>query len=333
MLDSNGQLILDSICNYTPKTVDYSKGTTADECMLKYDFAHNKGWATINGSTALRFGSAFHAGMEGFYNHVKKCGWVRDGNALTAMLTSAEKKFEEESEGRLFYDDYRTFKNLVIVLTRYIDYFANDEGFLKVLNTERAFKLLMKPTKEDKRNYPWIKPFYFTGKLDMECELSGAKWINEFKTTGWQMNTLKNQLARSPQIIGYNYASRKCFDVIPEGNLVTIAYCTSRRVKAGGYGKLTTDFARVPIVYSDADLTQWREHFITIAAKIQFYEKQNYYPPNLKSCYNFGKCKYINICEQNLSNDLDHYPGYIKEIPWDVTKSISSDSKVIEGEE
>jgi hypothetical protein len=313
-------------------TLDYSKGSTVNDCLRKYNLSHNQGWDSIYGSTALRFGSAFHAGMDGFYGYIAEHGWTRDGKALEQMIFFAEKDWKEESKEKTFFIDYRTFENLIILLSRYVDHFYNDEGFVKIFHTERAFKLLMKPTKEDKRNFPWLKPFYFTGKLDQECELNGARWINEFKTTGWSINQLKNQLQRSPQIIGYNYASRKCFDIKPEGNLVTIAYCTSRKSKATeNYGKLTTDFARVPMVFSDDDLALWRSHFIAIAARVQQATERNYFPPNISSCYNYGRCKYLNICEQPCSPEKASFNGYEKKPLWDVTKTVKGN--VIEGEE
>lgn len=319
--------------NTEPIKIDYSKATTFHSCPRKFYLSHVRGITSTKGSTALRFGSAFHAGMEGYYSHIAQHGWTKDGKSIEQCINFAKKDFDKNSEGKEYYDDYRSFPNLTNLLIQYIDHFSNDELFLKVRHTERAFKLLMKPTAWDRQYFPGIQPFYFTGKIDQECNLNGMDWLNEFKTTGWSLQALQSELTRSPQVLGYQYASRIVCNTVPEGVLVTIAYCKSTKSKTtGNYGKLYTDFARFPQIYNDHDLSEWRRHFMFLASEIQRCSRVDYFPPRFESCFNYGRCEFLNLCEQPVSLEEASYHGYTTKEPWDVTKEVAPEA-LLEGEE
>ena len=313
--------------------VDYSISDTYYQCPRKYKLRYIDNLTSEYGSTALRFGSAFHAAMEGMYSYVRDNGWDKSGKAVEMALNFAKAEWEKESEGFTFTEDYRTFQNLTQLYLSYLDHFYQDEVMLEIRHTERAFKLLMKPTSEDLKNYPWLEQFYFTGKIDQECCLNGSNWINEFKTTGWSLQKLRDELTRSPQIIGYNYASKHVCDTPLEGSLVTIAYCLSRKSRVTEkYGKLSIDFGRYPQIYNDYDLKDWRKHFISLVAQMQYSLLHDYYPPRFQSCFHFGRCTYLNLCEQSRPLKDCSYRGYKKGKVWDVTKDVA-ESAVVEGEE
>ena len=313
--------------------MDYSKSDTYYQCPRKYNLRYVKLVTSKYGSTAMRFGSGFHAAMEGLYSHIKEHGWTKDGRAVEQGINLAKSEWEKESEGRTFTEDYRTFPILVDVFLKYLDHFYQDEMMLKIRHTERAFKLLMKPTQDDLTHFPWLVPFYFTGKIDQECDLNGANWINEFKTTGWSLNKLRDELTRSPQIIGYNYASKHVCDVTPEGSLVTIVYVLSRKSKVtGNYGKLTVDFGRYPQIYNSYDLKDWRKHFISLVAQMQWSHQHKYFPPRFQSCFHFGRCEFLNLCEQSRPLKDCSYYGYQDGKDWDVTTEVH-DGAVVEAEE
>lgn len=306
---------------------DFSGAKTYNDCPLKY-WLTKQGWRSVYGGTALRMGSVFHAGMEGYYSYIKEHGWSRDGKAVERMLEYAAKEWAEESEGKQFFEDHRTLPFVIDLMTKYIDHFYSDHGFLEVINTERAFMLLMNPTEEDLKRYPWLEPFYFTGKIDMECKLNGLHWTNEFKTTGWRLDKAVNELNRSPQIMGYAYAKDHVYSEPPEGCLVTVAFGTARQLKAGGYGKPSIDFRRVPQIYNRNDLMVWREHFISLVAQIQYSKNIDYFPPRLSSCYNYGRCEFLNICEQACPIEEASFRGYVQDEPWDVTKEVSPEDLI-----
>lgn len=312
--------------------VDFSSSDSYYACPLKYKLKHIGGWRKAYGNTALRFGSAFHAGMEGYYGYIAEHGWSRDGNAVQAMLENAYKDWKKETGERKFYPDYRTFENLVELMTKYIDHFYEDHDFLEVVHTERAFQLLIKPTEIDKVIYPDLEPFLFTGKLDLECILNGMNWTNEFKTTGWRLDQVVNELNRSPQVIGYAYAKNYVYKEPPEGCLVTVAFASARKVKSGDYGKLSLDFRRVPQIYNEHDLAKWRQHFISLVAQIQQSIRTGFFPPRFQSCYKYGRCEFLDLCEQACGIDEASFRDYEQEEPWDVTKEVAPEA-LMEGEE
>ena len=311
--------------------VDYSDSNSYYTCALKYKLT-KEGWSANKGYTALRFGGVFHAGMEGYYSYVQEHGWSRDGGAVERMLEFAGKEWVERTGDLMYYDDYRTLPLCIELMTRYIDHFFGDHGFLEVVHTERAFKLHMQPTAKDLEHYPWLVDFWFTGKIDMECKLNGMHWTNEFKTTGWRMDQVIAELNRSPQIMGYAYAKDNVFDSVPEGCLVTVAFAKANKLKNGGYGKPRIDFSRTPQIYNEVDLQKWRDHFIKTVAQIQHAISVDHFPPELSSCYNYGRCEFLNLCEQSCAIEDANYRGYIQSEPWDVTKEVAPD-ELIEGEE
>lgn len=313
--------------------LDYSKTNDYYTCPRKYYLRHVKNIVSVHGSTALRFGSAFHAGMEGYYSYIRDHGWDRSGKAIEQAINFAKDEFEKESENKTFLEDYRSFPAVAQLIVKYIEHFYLDEQMLKVRNTERAFKLLMEPTPSDEDKYPWIKPFFFTGKIDLEYELNGANWVNEFKTTGWSIQALSNELTRSPQILGYAYASKHVYDIMPEGVMVVIAYAKAAKSrKTGDYGNISMDFARIPQIFNEYDLREWRTYFIDLVAQIQHSHLINHFPPRFQSCFNYGRCTYLNLCEQSRPLDQCSYNGYVEGQPWDVLTEVK-DGAVIEGVE
>ncbi len=312
--------------------VDYSKSDTFYTCPLKYKLKHLEGWTTHYGSTALRFGGAFHAGMEGYYSYVRDHGWSRDGEAVKQMIEFASKEWVERTGDKQFYNDHRTLPLLIETMSQYINHFFADHGFLEVVHTERAFQLLMKPQNEDLKNYPSLTEFLFTGKLDLECMLNGMHWTNEFKTTGWRLDVVIDELNRSPQVMGYAFAKNYVFSEPPEGCLVTVAFAKANKLKAGGYGKPRIDFRRVLQIYNNMDLANWRKHFISLVAQIQYAHATNHFPPRFQSCYKYSRCEFLNLCEQSCTIEDANFHGYLQEEPWDVTKEVAPE-ELIEGEE
>lgn len=309
--------------------IDYSSSNTYYECPLKYFLQHKEGWTSEFGSSALRAGSVFHAGMEGYYSYIKENGWSRDGGAVSRMLEYAAKDWERETGEKKFYDDHRTLPNIIEVLTSYIDHFYEDHGFVEILHTERAFQLQINPREEDLNHFPTLQPFYFTGKIDQEIKLNGMNWTNEFKTTGWRLDQVVSELNRSPQILGYAYAKNKVYQEPPEGCMATVAFFSARKVKSGDYGKLSIDFRRIPQIFNNEDLEKWREHFISLASQVQEAEKRNHFPPRLQSCYKYGRCGFLNICEQSCQVARASFRGYVQQEPWDVTKEVSPSQLMI----
>jgi len=303
--------------------LDNTKRSTFVSCPAKYNLNWNLGIKPLKGSTALRFGIVWHDVMAAYFGHVAEHGWTKDGGALHAAVEAGQKSWVEESEKQEFWEDYRTLENLMLMLVTYLDHFGTDEGILKIIQPETPFKILVEPTDEDLARWPGMKPVLFTGRLDLEVELSLRPWLVEFKSTGQALALQKKRLHRSPQIIGYNYAARDKLDIIPDGSLVTICHISAYKSKKTGlYGNPKIDFARVPQVHTPEDLETWRRGFMYVANQIHECMRANDWPCHQDSCYVFGRCAYSDICEQNKPIEEVNLHGYFYDEIWDVTAGM-----------
>jgi hypothetical protein len=317
--------------------LDNTKRHSFVECRRKYYFQYVMNYKTFYGSNALRYGLVWHEGMDKYYSHIKENGFTRDGKALEVAFEAMKAEWDSCSAKENFYSDYRTLENCFASFLQYVQYFAQDELMLKVINTEEPFKIHMEPENEEERKlFRELKPFHFTGKIDMEIELNGRQWINEHKTTGQPLDAQVARLNRSAQVMGYFYAKKRMqrSGENPDGVLMTVHHLSCRKSTAkgneGNYGAPKIDFRRVPQVFSDNDIKQWRLSFMSTALDIQREVERNLWPMNHDSCFNYGSCPFLAICEQSTDVNnirLDEQRYYIAE-PWEVAKSVTADGVI-----
>ena len=306
--------------------LDNSKRSQFVTCPRKYYYSYERNLRPNQGSSALRYGITWHSGMEEFYNYIKENGWVRDGGAFEAAVKAAKASWEEVSSKQTFYDDYRTLENYVQSLIAYIAHFYYDEGMLKIVETERPFKLSMKLTSEEERNFPLLaqEGLRFTGKIDAEVLLDGRLWQLEQKTTGQALSVQKHRLHRNPQLMGYAYAGERLNpEEPPDGTLIVLHHLSARKSKVTGeYGKSKIEFERIPQIYTDGDLRTWKQSFFVTANTILINEENNIWPVEFDNCYQYGRCSFAPLCEQNAELGEEILEGFYEEEPWEVAKGI-----------
>jgi hypothetical protein len=317
--------------------LDNTKRHCFVECRRKYYLQYVKNLKTFYGSNALRYGLVWHAGMEAYYKNVQEKGYAKDGSALEDALKAMQTEWTETSAKESFYSDYRTLENCFTSLLQYVNHFHQDEMMLKVINTEEPFKIVMKPeTDAEYKLFKDLQEFHFTGKIDMEIELNGRQWINEHKTTGQPIDTQVARLNRSAQVMGYFYAKVRMQkgEKRPDGVLMTVHHLSARKSTArgneGNYGTPKIDFRRAPQIFSENDIEQWRASFMSVALDVQRETERNLWPMNHDSCFNYGSCPFLNICEQNSDIEdmwIDDQRYYEAE-PWEVAKSVTADGVI-----
>lgn len=308
--------------------LDHTKRSDLISCPRKYFNSHKRHLKKHQGSSALRYGVAWHGAMEGFYSEIAKNGWQAHPDAIAKGGLKAQEEYLKESTKYEFDEsDYRNLPNLMQGFVQYLENFHYDEGILKILEPEKVFKIKITPTKLEEKLFPDIQPFYFTGRMDLEVELNGRPWIFEFKTTSRPLSVQSRTLHRSPQVIGYNYAARatSLLKEIPDGSLVVLHQISAYKSKTTGkYGSPKFDFTRNPQIFSAEDLANWRLSFVADAYTLQHYTESGFFPCRYHSCYTYGACTYVNICEQNRPIGEEILQGYfIDSDPWDVTKDTS----------
>jgi len=314
--------------------LDNTKRESYCSCPRRYFYVYIMGYKSLVGSTALRYGIVWHKVMEKFYAHIAENGWTRDGKALEAGIQAGQVEWDRYSEKQDFYEDYRTLQNLFTAFIQYTDHFAHDDGFLKIIEPEKVYQILMEPDPETglwtmseletPDTFAGLSPFYFTGKRDLTIELNSLPWIMEFKTSGQALALQKSRLHRRTQYMGYIYAAKKELGIIPEGMLVSLHQLSAYKSKKTGlYGKPKIDFDRSPQIFDEGDLMNWKLSFLDTAERIQADLERNLWPMRFDSCYTYGRCGFCNICEQNRPLGEENLQGFIQAEPWDVTKEES----------
>ena len=269
-------------------------------CPRKYFLSCICGLRPLQGNNALRYGSAWHAMMEGYHAALKEGQTFSKaveqalayGKAIWELETAVHPEWE---------DDYRTLDAASESLLAYIDEFRQtDVGSLEVQTTEQSFYIEI------------CDGLGFFGKIDMRVKLDGIPFIVEHKTTGQSAALVAERLNRSAQIMGYVWAAKQMgLDI--QGCLVVIHQLSCRRKADGTWGKRTVAFRRVPMVFTDSDLEAWKQSFALTAEQITQCEACKCWPMQFDSCYRFGRCCYAPLCERHLS--LDELQDKEAEIP------------------
>jgi len=305
--------------------LDNSKTSLFRSCRRKFLLSEVLGYKSNFGSTALRYGSTWHAMLEGYYKHILENGWDDSPKAIAAGVELGKKKWDKESEGKIFVDDYKTFDNCCDCFLRYLSFFADDQSFVKIIGTEKKFECPIIPeSAEEEAKLKLLPPIIFTGRMDLQLTMSDANWICDFKTTGANLDTQAYRLNRSGQMMGYTYAAKRVLEYPSDGCIVSIAYVYSKKSeKTGEYGKLSSDFRRVPMIFTPYDLIEWKRSFITTCTDIvKCTEENNFgmdseFVVDFDSCYQYGTCSYCRLCEQNRPVDELNFEGYHIDF-WDV---------------
>lgn len=306
-----------------PIIIDNTKRSMFRQCKAKYNFSVNHGLQPNFGSTAIRFGVCWHGIQEGYHSWVKENGWPKDNSefvfALTAGLELGKKKYDKETETKTFHDDYKNFNTAVEAFHSYLQYFAEDKNYIKIISTERKFECPIEPENEvEERILKHLPPIIFTGRIDLCVEMNHMKWIFDFKTTGWRLDEVISKANRSPQLIGYSYAGEKVLDFEPSGCLCSFAQISAyKSKKTGEWGDPKYEFRRVPQIFTSSDIAAWKLSFIDTCRDINTATIEGIWSESFDNCYQYGACPYLKLCNQHRPFDELNLDGFHEEF-WDV---------------
>jgi hypothetical protein len=302
--------------------LDNTKRAVFKQCKKKYLLSVINGWQSNYGSTALRYGVAWHGMQEGYYSWIVKHGWPKTATermeALTQGLELGKKKWDKETEKKTFLEDYKSFNTAVDAFQNYLEFFQQDANAMKILQTEQVFQCPINPeTVEEDKLLSSLPPIIFTGRIDLVIEMDYATWLLDFKTTGWILSQVIQKANRSPQLIGYTYASKQILDFQVSGCILSFAYAGASKLKSGDYGSVRFDFRRIPQIYTGKDIQAWKFAFIDTCREIVFSMKEDSWPEGFDNCYQFGSCPYLKLCQQHVPYDKLDFTGFHQEF-WDV---------------
>jgi hypothetical protein len=303
--------------------IDNTKRKMFKQCKQKYLLSAIHGWQPDFGSTAIRYGVAWHAIQEGYHGWIAKNGWPKSSSeqmeAITAGLDLGKRKWDKETEEKKFFEDYRNFNTLVDNFNAYLEFFSTDKDYIKIITTETKFECPILPENSaEEKILDKLPPLFFTGRIDLCVEMDYQKWIFDFKTTGWILDKVIAEANRSPQLIGYSYAGKRVLNFEPNGCLASFSFAgSSKSRKTGEYGAPRFEFRRVPQLYTASDIVAWKLSLIDTAREIDFATKENLFPESFDNCFQYGACPYLKLCQQHLPIEHLNFEGFhIK--PWDV---------------
>jgi hypothetical protein len=275
--------------------IDHSRRSCASSCLRKYYWRYVRNLVPLMGSNALRYGSTWHGFLDGFYSTVKEKGWDDSSAAFQEAFNEGKRTWDKESSKQNFYeDDYRTFENCTKAFLEYNNYYSGDRAMMEVIDIEKAFSI----------EFP---QFIFDGKLDLQVELNGVNWLIE------RMN-------RAAQTIGYWNACR-ILGLNIEGVLISFHHLSARKVKSGEWGTLKMEFQRSPQLYCKQNVDDWLEHFTSVSQQLMDCYERDFWPKNYDSCYQYGRCGYLPLCDQFRPLGDEHLDHFVN-IPWDVKNTV-----------
>jgi hypothetical protein len=297
--------------------LDNTKRSCFSSCPRKYYWQHIRNLRSPSGSTALRYGLTWHAALESYYLHIQQSSWSDAAVALSKAALAAKTTWDTETAVfPNFYSDYRTLENCLLAFTTYIDHYAQDKSYLKVVEIERIFKLPITIIDGTSIN--------FTGKIDAIVSLNDSLWLMEHKTTSMSLSQQQARINRDPQVIGYSYAGTRLPNLPApiSGILISTHHLSAYKSRMTGlYNSPKIEFERRPQIFTDGDFSSWRTSFIWTAGQLLDCLDRNYFPMQLDSCYRYGKCSYTDLCEQGPDPSDANTSAYIEVSPWNVEET------------
>jgi hypothetical protein len=288
--------------------LDNSVRTTYNSCKKKFYYEYIMNLKPVVGSTSLRYGITWHAAMDKYYSTIKE-GQKAEIPPLNAAILEAKKTWDSESSKFEFIEDYRTLQNLIYSLMEFSSFFTQDIYDLEILEVENNFEVPIGYIENSEE-------VIYTGRIDLLVKTGGI-WVFDHKTTSQPLYLQKERLNRSAQFMGYVWASQETHERV-DGAMINFHYLYSKKKKDGEYGKLTIDFDRVPQMYTQSDILNWKNHVFDIAHQIRESVDNNDFPMNPDHCYVYGKCPYCVICENTHLYDVEAEipPGFKETENW-----------------
>ena len=303
--------------------LDNTKRGDFRQCKMKYYLRHVRGLQPNYGSTAIRFGVAWHGIMEGYYGWIIEHGFPNNKDervaAMEAGLILGLQKYEAETRKKEYIDDYKNFNNAAESFEEYLAWSAQDLTFMEILHTEKVFDHQLLPeSAAEEELMSKLPPVRFTGKIDLCLNMDHQVWIQDFKTTAWILSQAVLKSNRSPQLIGYSYAADKVFGFNVNGCLILFCHLSAyKSKKTGEYGSPKFEFRRVPQVYSPGDITEWKLSFLDTVREIVYCTETGFWAESFDNCYQYGPCAYLKLCQQHRPIEEMNLTDFHEDF-WDV---------------
>jgi hypothetical protein len=245
-------------------------------CPRKYQLSILEGWQPKAQSFHLRFGIAYHKGLE-VYDQVQ-------GDHLTKLCAALRAAIEvcTEPDGSWWetYDSAKSVPNLIRSIIWYCDQFEDDAAETVILANG-------KPAVELSFRLPIDEDLILCGHLDRLVEFGNAYWVMDRKTT-------KSQLGES------------YFAQFNPSNQMTLYYAASSVVLAKPVTGVIIDAAQILVSgtrfgrhltrRTKAEVEEFFDAVKFWTSLASHFYKSGFWPMNDNACSNYGGCPFRVVC-------------------------------------
>lgn len=281
------------------------------QCPQLYEYQMIQGWFPKGTNPHLFFGLIYHAALETFdrfrvkgASHEEACiEMVRYAMKATGQYVDTGKIAEDGAPLPKKWQPWmsthavKSRETLIRTLVWYAEEYKNDPAPVVVLAdgtpaVELSFRF------EIELIAPNGEPYVLCGHLDKVVTFAGDPYVQDKKTTGWQLNQqffasfdLANQMTL------YNYAGKVVLKAPIRGVMIDGAQV------AVGFSA----FMRGLTLRTDAQLGEWMTTIESLLRQAEDYAAAGFYPRNYQSCNNYmdnkglGGCPFKKVCTRQPS--------------------------------
>lgn len=274
---------------------DSTSLSSLKDCPRKYWYSIVFGVEPRQRSFHLTFGILYHQALEA-YDLARANGSSHD-TAVCIAIRRALRNSWDKALGRPWNsgNQYKNRFTLIRTIVWYLEQFSEDIVETIILaNGRPAVELSFR------FDFPYTfstgEPASICGHLDRIGKVNGQPWILDRKTTQHEINDQYfERYSPDNQMSTYAFSGKIVYNIPVEGVIVDAAQVlvNSSRFRRG--------FAhRTP-----AQLEEWADDTTYWIAQADAFAKQNYWPMNDKSCFNYGGCPFRPICTRSPEVRLD----------------------------
>lgn len=296
--------------------IDLSKALVFDAHLLKtfraceekyrlFDVEHV---VTKDMKAAPSFGIAMHEGVADL-RECKKAG-MKFPEALEhsqkALLEAYKKHMPPEYTSEILQDDLRGPKNALRLFTGYAHHY--EPMGLKFHQVEVPFAMLIGevsvPDVKDGvvgslETCLWVtRDAIMTGIMDCILEMQSTLFVNDLKTTGWNISEEWLEGFKMDQgLIGYTVAARELLGVDTHSAVVHAMWVKGEAKDPKRAKPLDEYFHTKELYWDDQQLEEWHSNTLCTIQKIAIAQATNQWQRDYgQNCGAFGGCEYRKLC-------------------------------------
>jgi len=285
--------------------VDHSILSTFDSCEEKARLLYKEHLRGKTGAPALDFGTAIHAGVAEYYNHV---------NQPDASIR-AQVAFYKSAFGKLPMDanstERRSVERGVYIMEKYIEKWRKTEAhWVDLINPSTD-----KPMVEIGGSLYFMdykgKPVMYVFKIDRirlnRIDNKAYNW--ETKSTVTSPKYYVAQTRPNHQITGYDWVAKELLHIDLAGTILDIIFVSDRKVdgKYPGGVDIENDFVRTETRRTPKDIEEFlfdlregSERYLDLFTS----EKRRWRRSAPGACNGFGGCWFRAACNSHLSPQI-----------------------------